>query len=167
MKILITVITSLLAGLTMASTDFSPLRELHTLFTNKRRILIAVGVAVIGFLLLFSGFIMGLVEGSLQYDVQGFLLWSSLFTVATSLAIVGAFFMLAAWASFPQPSVDQRNLFSELNSQFRLTELAEQFFKELGERMESRPASESSPQAGEKFSEFHRREEPESQPLHH
>ena len=166
MKILITVITSLLTGLTLASTDFSPLRELHNLFTNKRRILITLGVAVTGFLLLFSGFIMGLVEGSLQYDAQGFLIWSSLFTVAAGLAIVGAFCMLAAWATFPQPQVAQHNVFAELNSQFRLTELAEQFFKELGERMETRPP-ESRPHSEDKFSEVHTTEEPQSQPLHH
>jgi hypothetical protein len=177
MKILISIVTSLLAGLTLASTDFSPLHELHNLFVNKRRIFIACGVAVIGFFLVFSGFIMGLVEGSLQFDAQGFMVWSSLFTVAASLAIAGAFCIMGAWAAFPQAPPVRQNIFAELNSQFRLTELAEQFFKELNERADERseapPAAEPNrepihePTQAEKFSEIHPREEVPSQTLHH
>jgi hypothetical protein len=169
MKMLITVFSSLLVGLSLASTNFSPIHDLHNFLVNRRRIFGSLAVAGVGFVFLMSGLLIGLVEGALQFDAQGFLMWSSLFGVAAGLGGVGLFSVLMARITFPAPVVVHQSFLADLNKQFNLTEILENLVKSAGENRAAEPMSE-------KFSESHSNPAPDnhvqsnhvpSETLHH
>ena len=145
MKILITVISSLMVGLSMASTNFSPLHELQHFLLNKKRIFISAGVAVIGFLFIFAGLLIGLVEAALQYDAQGFVMWTSLFTVGAGLGLAGLFFFLISRMLLPPTLVVQQSLLADLNKHFNLNEIVEGFLKKINEEPPPAQAAEGPP----------------------
>ena len=133
MKILATIVSSLMVGLSMASSHFSPIQELQHFLTNKKKIFVAAGIAVIGFIFLIAGFIISLVEAALQYDAQGFVVWSALFVVATGLAVMGAFSLLFAKLLIPVRPIQQESLFGELNKQFNISQILESVMKNFAE----------------------------------
>src|SRR4051812_43739563 len=122
MKMLITVISSLLVGLSLASSNFSPIQELQHFLTNKRRIFYSLGIAITGYLLLLTGFVISLVEAALQADAQGFVMWSSLFTVAAGLACAGIASIVIAKLMVPVRVQYHDSIFKELSKQFGFSE---------------------------------------------
>jgi hypothetical protein len=169
MKVLITVISSLLVGLALASTNFSPIHELHSLFVHKKRILAAAGMAVTGYVLILTGMIVGIIEGALQSDAQGFMMWSSLFSVAVGLAMAGFALVIVSRLMVPTLTAEHQSLLADLNRQFNLTENLEKFIKAMSENA-ARPGPAAPPT--EKFTEvLHERVEEitttSSEPMHH
>ncbi|MGZ3723080.1 MAG: hypothetical protein ACXVA9_09130 [Bdellovibrionales bacterium] len=133
MKMLVTVISSLLVGLSLASANFSPIHELQNFLVHKRRFFISAGVAVTGFIFLISGLLMSLVEWALQYDNQGFVVWSALFTVAAGLAIAGAASLLISRLIIPARVTTHPSMLAELAKQFNFPETLETLIKHFGE----------------------------------
>jgi hypothetical protein len=101
MKLLITLFSSLAVGLLMSAVEHSPLTEARKLFVQRRRILTALVMGQAGLILLVAGLITAVIEAALQFEVQGFLLWSALFSAACALAVLGAVFSVGAYALLP------------------------------------------------------------------
>jgi hypothetical protein len=160
MKMVITVVSSLLVGLSLASSNFSPIQELQHFLLNKKRIFYSLGLALTGYLLLFSALIISLVEGALQYDAQGFLIWSALFAVASVLGLAGLISVGLAKLLVPARLEQRDSIFKDFGKQFGFSEALEMLLKRLTESREAgdEPAAQSPsarrPEAEEKFSEL-------------
>lgn len=95
MKFLIAAITSVVAALLLAATGFSPFGELRQLYINKHKIFISGALFAAAIVFALAAFMIALIEGALQYDAQGFVMWSALFAVALLFCGLGvvAFFV--------------------------------------------------------------------------
>jgi hypothetical protein len=142
MKSLITVISSLLVGLSLATANFSPLHELQHFLGNKRRILYAAILAAAGFVFMMAAILLGTVEAVLQYDAQGFILWSPLFMVTAWFACAGIFVLAAARLTLPVRTITPAAHmfpFAELNKEFGISELIERWLNRMAEGAPQEP----------------------------
>lgn len=160
MKMIITVISSLLIGLTLANSNFNPIHELQTFLMNKKRIFISLGLAVTGYILGIAGLLISLVEWALQADAQGFVMWSAMFTVASGLVIAGVCFVLIARAAVPVRVEYHESIFQELNKQFHFMDSLEAFLKKMAEPGDAAPGPRPPEPVDEKFAETRRPSEP-------
>jgi hypothetical protein len=164
MKMLVTVVSSLLVGLSLASSNFSPIHELQHFLTNKRRIFYSLGIAVTGYLLVFTGLVLSLVEWALQFDAQGFVMWSSLFSVAFGLALTGIFSVVIAKLMVPARVEYHESIFKDLNKQFGISDAFEALLTRLAENrggeQAAEPAMSENIQREEKFAERRPEREP-------
>jgi hypothetical protein len=158
MKTIVTVVSSLLIGLTLANSNFNPIHELQIFLMNKKRIFMSLGLAVTGYILAVAGLLISLVEWALQSDAQGFVIWSAMFTVASGLAIAGLCFILIARAAVPARVEYHESIFQELNKQFHFTEGLEVLLKKMAEPRDE--ASAHRAPVDEKFAETRRHSEP-------
>jgi hypothetical protein len=129
MKMLATIVSSLVMGLVMAMSGFSPLLEAQRLLANKRRIFNALLLGITGFIFMIAGFITGLIEAALQYEAQGFVFWSALFTVAAGLLFGGIACVLGAKAFMPVFMPNRLNMAAFDPAQFDIMSLLENFLR--------------------------------------
>ena len=79
MKNLVSVLTSLFVGVTLAATNFAPLIGWHRFFENRRRIYSAVFLFAGGFLCLLAAIMLGTVDLVVQFEDQGLFFWNPIF----------------------------------------------------------------------------------------
>lgn len=135
MKALITVASCLFVGLQMVAANYSPIQEIHHFLENKRRILLTAISSAAGFVFIMAAILLGTVEAALQYDAQGFILWSPIFTAVTWFFGAGIFSCLVARLALPVKSVPAPVAFSlrELIKELRLSELIEKWLSPAAE----------------------------------
>lgn len=129
MKFVFTVVSSLAIGLMMAANEFAPIVELHRLLVHKRRVLISFVLATGAFFLILAGFVVAVIEAVTQYEVQGFVLWSALFSAALIFAVTAALLTLVAKLVLPKPAPPTFN-WAAIDKQFKLSEMLEQWTKQ-------------------------------------
>lgn len=130
MKFLITLLSSLVVGVALAASGFSPLHELRHLLRNKQKIFAAIGLMAVGFVLGMAGLLMALIEGALQLEAQGFMMWSALFSLSLILVVCGGLSFWIARTVNPMRTMAtdmNHNFLADLDSQFNLAQIIQQW----------------------------------------
>jgi hypothetical protein len=113
MKFIVTLISSVLVGLTLGASGFSPLLTLQRLMEGGKKVIYAIVLGITAFIFTLAAVISGVIEVTLQLEAQGFLMWSALFSAATTFLALGAVFGIVAKVVFPdvkKPDVDLKDL---------------------------------------------------------
>lgn len=84
------------------STNFAPFHELQHFIQYKNRYISALIFSAIGFVFIMSGLLIGLIEVALQYEAQGFIFWTALFTLASALVILGGLSVIVGRLVIPK-----------------------------------------------------------------
>ena len=130
MKFLITLLSSLVVGVALAASGFSPLHEIRHLLRNKRKIFAAVGLMAVGFVFGMAGVLVALIEGALQLDAQGFLMWSALFSLSLILVVASGISFIIARKINPMTTMAadmSHSLLADLDTQFNLAQIVQQW----------------------------------------
>lgn len=139
-----TVISSLLMGILAATSGFSPLAEFQRFVDNKKRIFYALLIGTSGFIFMVGGFFLAIIEAALQYEAQGFLFWTALFTLATGLLLSGLLFVLVAKVTMPQILPSRVSLDFLNNPQFNFMPLLETWLKQQFDATQSTAPTDES-----------------------
>lgn len=135
MKILTMVISSLVVGLALASDNFSPIHELQYLLANKRRIIYSVFFSATGFVFAMTAIVIAVIEGALQYDAQGFVMWSALFSAAIWLAAAAVISWIGSRLVLPVRPAQAESIFADITKQLGVAELLEIWLKQAAQPM--------------------------------
>lgn len=93
------ILSAFVSGLVLAR----PVLEIKALYENKARVVASIGLALAALGLFMTSFIVCIMEFVLQYDAQGFVLWSPMFTVAMVFFCIATAATFGAKAIFPKP----------------------------------------------------------------
>ncbi len=126
MKVVVSIVSSLIAGWVMAYNGFVPFIELKTILENRRRVMFSVLALAVGFVFVMAFVLLGVIEAALQYEAQGFVLWNALLSVATGFFVLGLFSFILAKVLWPKPQADLGGLLKGLDAASLLA-LVEQF----------------------------------------
>ena len=132
MKFIVTVISSLIAGLVLATSDISPIQELQRILSNKRRILYGLIFGSTSFVLVMASVLIAVIEAALQYDVHGFVFWSALFSVSVGLSCVAVFFLVACKMTWPKIAPPVKLAFAGFD-QLNLAHIVESWLNQLAQ----------------------------------
>ncbi len=100
--------------------------ELQNLLVNRRRIFYSILAGAFSVPFFFAAIITAAIEAGLQYDAQGFVMWSALFSVASAFGAVAVASLILARALFPKPVPPQVNL-AMLYEKFHVRELLDKW----------------------------------------
>lgn len=92
-------LSALVGGLVLAR----PVLEIKAIYENKARVVVSIGLALAAMGFFMTSFILCIMEIVLQYDAQGFVLWSPMFTIAVLFSCFATAAILGAKAVFPKP----------------------------------------------------------------
>lgn len=101
MKLIVSIISSLLVGLTLGASNFSPLMELQRFLEHRKKVLYTAVLAMTAFIFLIASVILASIEGALQYQVQGSVMWTPLMTVAAAFLGFSAICGIVAKSIYP------------------------------------------------------------------
>lgn len=136
MKLVISVISSLVAGLFLGASGFSPLMELQRLFEARKKVLWAIILGATAFVFGITAVIMASIEVALQYEAQGFLMWSAMLTLSAIFLTLGIICAASAKGVFPEPRLQSgfnlANLGDNQSAMQMLENLGKQLFTEPG-----------------------------------
>ncbi len=108
-----------------------PVLEVKAMYENRGRVVASFIFAAAAFVFFMSGILMGIIELVLQYDDQGFVLWSVMLGIATLFFVLGAICALGAKIIFPKPP---------LVATPRLQDVIHQILQALAERYPAPPS---------------------------
>lgn len=135
MKVIISVISSLVVGLIMGASNYSPLIELQRLLEARKKVLYAIMLGATAFVFVMTAVILSSIEVAQQYEAQGFLMWNAMLTLSAIFLGVGIFSGAMAKVVFPEPKIPESLKFMEGGAQHPiqfLEGLAKQLFTEPG-----------------------------------
>lgn len=116
MKMIVSVISSLMVGFTLGATNFATIMELQKLLINRRKVLYSVVFAATAFFMILGALILGSIEVALQIQNQGSVVWTPLLTVAlgfmsfATVAAIGARSVYPIKTAIVQPPTDQSQI---------------------------------------------------------
>ncbi len=102
MKVAITIVSGLCVGLLMAFNGLTPLLEAKAVFEQRRRLMFSAFLGMAAFTFVMAAVILGTIDLALQYEVQGFILWEMVLSVAVGFLVAGAVCGIAAKLVFPK-----------------------------------------------------------------
>jgi hypothetical protein len=103
MKAAVTIVSGLCVGLLLAFNGLTPLIEAKTVWDHRGRVVFSALLGMASFTFVMAAVILGTIDLALQYEVQGFILWEMILTVASGFLAAGLICALSAKLVFPRP----------------------------------------------------------------
>lgn len=92
-------LSAVISGLVLAR----PLMEIKTIYQKRGRVAVSIALAAGAFAFLMTSLVLGTMEFVLQYEAQGFVLWSVMFTLAVIYFCFAVLTAILSAATFPKP----------------------------------------------------------------
>ena len=104
------IISTFISGFVLAR----PVMQIKSIFEHRGRVLVSVLLGSAAFVLFMTSFVLGTAEIVLQYDAQGFVIWSPLLTLSALYLLFCAIAAISSAAVFPKPEISVAPQFQEI-----------------------------------------------------
>jgi len=113
MKVAVTVISGVCMGLLMAFNGLNPLLQAKAIYENRKRVIFSATLMAAAFMLFMAAFILASIDLALQWEVQGFIIWEAILTVAAGFAVLAVISFVTAKLIFPKPKDDMFSMLGQ------------------------------------------------------